>query len=340
MPLTPETVLQDLKNNKYAPVYFLHGDEPYYIDLITGYIEKNALDESARGFNQMVIYGQDANLNTILANAKRFPMMSDRQVVIVKEAQEISDLGKEEPTKFLEAYLKNPLTSTILVFAHKHKKLGGKKSFLDVVDKFSVNVESKKFYDNKLPDWITNYVSSKGHSIQPRASVLLSENIGNNLERLANEIDKLVINFSSKTEITTELIHKYVGISKEYNVFELQKALQKRDVLKANQIVFYFEANTKANPVIPIIASLFTFFTKLLIVHREANKSDANIASVLKVNPYFAKDYLEASRNYSLPKVIQIIQFVHTADLQSKGIEGGSISEGEILKELVFKILH
>ena len=340
MAASADSVIKDLRDKKYAPVYFLQGEEPYYIDLISDFIEKNCLGESEKGFNQTVLYGKDVNMNTILLNAKRFPMMSERQVVIVKEAQEISDLGKEAGDKQLEAYLQNPLPSTVLVFAYKYKSLDGRKGLAKTVDKFAVLVNSKKLYDNQLPEWVAGYLSHKNYKLSQKGAVMVADYIGNNLSRIANEMDKLLINVKNGEEVTEELIEKHVGISKEYNVFELQKALINKDIVKANRIVNYFEANPKNNPLIPIVTVLFNFFSKLLVLHGTENKSEGNIAKELQVNPYFVKDYITAARVYSVGHVAKIIHYVRQADNASKGIDSVSSSEGQILKELVFKILH
>lgn len=340
MPIAPEKVLQDLKSNKYAPVYFLQGNEPYYIDRISDFIEQHCLSEGEKGFNQTILYGKDAPMSTVLNNARRFPMMSERQVVIVKEAQEIPDLGKETGDKMLDAYLQKPLASTVLVFCHKYKTLDGRKGLAKTIDKYALLVTTKKMYDNQLPDWVETYLREKGFRIAPRAAALLTESIGNDLNRLANEIDKLLINLQKGVEINDELVEKYVGISKEYNVFELQKALIKKDVFKANRIVHYFEANPKNNPIIPVISVLYNFFSKLLLVHHSSNKNESHLVKLLQVNPYFVKDYTQAAGTYSGGKIIKIIEYLREADLRSKGINNNSISEGQILKELVFKILH
>lgn len=337
---SPESVLADIKDNKYAPVYFLQGEEPYYIDLISDAIEKNALKEAEKGFNQIIMYGKDAEVNKIITNARRYPMMSERQVVIVKEAQEIPDLNKEEGQRLLESYIKNPLPSTILVFAHKYKTLDGRKSLAKTVKDGAVLVTTKKLYDNKIPGWITNYVKAKGYTIDMKATQMLADFIGNNLSSLSNEIDKILINLKESTSINAAIVQRFVGISKEYNVFELQKALGVRDVVKANQIVNYFEANTKNNPIIPVIAVLYAYYSKLLQIHHTKDKSEKNIAALLQLNPFFVKDYLIAVRNYPLQKVIENIHHLRKADLQSKGIDTAGIAEGQLLRELVFKLSH
>ncbi len=342
MPQSPEQVFKDLKKKQYAPIYFLQGDEPFYIDKIAEYIEEHALPEEQKGFNQVVMYGKDVDVNTVITNARRFPMMADRQVVIVREAQDVQDIGNQHGQQLLEKYITNPLPSTILVFCYKYKVVG--KKLTNMLDKFSVLVTTKKLYDNQLPGWISQYVSSQGFRIDDKAVQMLADFVGNNLERLANEIEKVLINFKGKEGeqilISPEIVQKYVGISKEYNVFELQKALGVLDVVKANHIVNYFEANPKANPIIPIIAALFTFYSKLLLVHSSSDKTERGLATLLKINPFFAKEYLIAARNFPLQKVAQNIHFLREADLRSKGVDSGSTTDGQILKELVFKLMH
>lgn len=340
MAVTPENVLKDLKNKKYAPVYFLQGDETYYIDLIADYIEANVLSEADKSFNQTIIYGRDAAMNAVLTNARRFPMMSEKQVVIVREAQQISDINKEAGQKLLANYVQNPVPSTILVFCYKNKTLDKRKVFAKVIEKHSVTVTTKKLYDNQVPAWIEQYLKAKSFSATAKAVQMLADSIGNDLERQANEIDKMLINFKEKVQIDETIVQRYVGISKDYNVFELQKALISKDVVKANRIVNYFDANEKKNPIIPIIAVLFSFYSKLLIAFHARDKSERNLASVLKVNPYFIKDYLYALKIYQPGQVINNIHYIRQADLRSKGVDNTSAGEGEILKELIFKLLH
>ncbi len=333
-------VLAELKKSVFHPIYFLQGEESYYIDKISDYIEEHALEDAQKGFNQVVLYGKDVDVKTVLANAKRFPMMSDRQVVIVKEAQEIKDLNKEEGSKALVDYIKNPLPSTILVFAHKNKVLDGRKGLSKEVNKSAILVNSKKLYENQVPDWINTFLKDEGFTISPKAKAMLIESVGTSLANLSNEINKVLINCDKGTEINDDLVAKYIGVSKEYNVFELQKALGLRDVLKSNKIISYFEKDPKGNPVIPIIAMLFSYFSKLLLVHHSRDKSDQALASLLKVNPYFVRDYKSAATNYNLVSTVRAVSFLHEADLRSKGIVGGSMDNKDILKELVFKILH
>jgi len=338
--MTAEEILLKLKNKQYAPIYFLQGEEPYYIDLIANYIEEKVLSESDKGFNQVVLYGKDADVATILLQAKRYPMMAERQVVIVKEAQTVVDIDKEAGIKQLETYFQNPLPSTILVFCYKHKVLDGRKAFAKTVNKHAVLLTTKKLYDNQVPAWVNSYIQSKGLQINPKATLLLSEYIGSDIARLANEIDKLALNLQAGQTISDQMVQQQVGISKDYNIFELQTALISQDILKANRIVNYFEANPKNNPLIPNITLLFSFFTKLLCLHASSDKSESAIGKSLGNRSFLVKEYVQAMRIYNYARTVQIIGFIRLADLQSKGIEGGNLAEGEILRELVFKILH
>ncbi|GAB3201062.1 DNA polymerase-3 subunit delta [Pontibacter aydingkolensis] len=337
---TPEGILEQLKQRQFAPVYFLQGEESFYIDTIAEYIEQNALQEHEKGFNQVVVYGKDVDVATVLLQAKRFPMMSDRSVVIVKEAQSIQDIEKEEGMKQLEAYLQNPLPSTILVFCYKHKTLDGRKSLAKIIGKHAVLLTTKKLYDNQVPAWVTNYLKQKSIKATPQAVQLLSEYIGSDLSRLANEIDKLLINLKPGTTIDEGVVQENVGISKEYNIFELQAALISRDPLKANRIIHYFESNPKSNPLIPNLSMLFNFFTKLLMLHTQADKSEAGMKKSLGSQAWKIKDYVQAMRAYPPQRCIDIIHYIRTSDLQVKGITGGDMSEVAILTELIFKILH
>jgi DNA polymerase-3 subunit delta len=341
MAVNPQKILKDLKNNQYAPVYFLQGEEAYYIDKISDYIEEHALEESQKGFNQMVFYGRDTDLKTVLSNARRFPMMSERQVVIVKEARDLSDFNQEMSQKLLEEYLKNPQPSTILVFCYKHKKLDGRKNIAKVLAKQTVFLTTNKLYDSQLPDWITDLVASQGYSITPKATFMLAENVGNDLERLEGEVEKIMINFNEPVEIDEHMVQKYVGFSKEYNVFELQKALATKNVGKANKVVNYFSSNPQKNPIIPMVALLFSFYSKLLLIHDLVGKGmqQSDLSSKLGVNPYFMKEYIAAAKIYSSKKIIENIHYLREADLHSKGI-GASLDNGQILKELVFKLMH
>ncbi|PQA59797.1 DNA polymerase III subunit delta [Siphonobacter curvatus] len=339
MPQTFETVWKELKKNQYAPLYLLAGDEPYYTDQLASYLEENALPASARDFNQFVLYGKDINVGTLLSYAKRFPMLSDRQLILVKEAQDMQGLDAKDTVRFLEDYIVNPLPSTILVLCFK-SNVDERKAWVKAWDKKGVYVPSKKLYDNKIPDWIASYCHEKGVKISPKALQMLSEFIGNDLKRIANELDKIILNLRADESIQAETVERFVGVSREFNNFELQKALLNRDVARSNLIAYHFSRNPKDNPIQPTLIILYNFFSKLLLTHATADKSERNLASTLGVNPFFAKDYVTASRNFSLDKTVSVIKYLRQADAQSKGVEVGVISEEVILKDLIFKILH
>ncbi len=347
MAQTFENIIRDLKNKVYSPVYLLQGDEPYYIDAISDYIENNILDEGEKEFNQTILYGKDVDLLTLISVAKRYPMMSNYQVVLIKEAQDIKNLvpkakvlakGEKEVPSPLEVYLQNPVPSTVLVLCHKYKKIDGRSKLAKMFDKAGVVFECKKLYANELPPWIKNYCKSKKYSINDKAAILLSEYLGNDLSRIANELNKLMINVPENVEINNTHIEQYIGISKEFNVIELCEAISKRDALKANRIVNYFAANPKNNPFVLTLGFMFSHFNKLIGYHALPDKSKA--ASVLGINTYFIKDTENAAKAFTLTKLVAIIALLRDADLKSKGVGSAGISEGELLKELVFKIMH
>lgn len=339
MDASVKKIMGEVKAGKYALVYFLQGEETFYIDIIANYIEENALPPADRSFNQVVVYGKDAAMATILTHARRFPMMAEKQVVIVKEAQEIPDLNKEGGSKLLLDYLKKPVPSTILVFCHKHKNLDKRKELGKKIDQYTTALNCKKMYDNQLPDFVAGYTREKKIVIEDRAVTALCEYVGNDLHRLSNEIDKLVI-ASGNNSISLEQVMNGVGISKEYNIFELQKAIIRKDTLLANKIVNYFEANTRKNPMIPVVAFLYSFFSKLLAATECTDKSDKGLVSSLKISPYAAKDYVHALRQYPAEKIIYAITSLREADLKLKGVNAGSDSEGQILRELIFRIVY
>jgi len=338
--MTADDILKDLKNRKFKPVYLLHGEEPYYIDLISSYVEHKLLSDAEKGFNQTVVYGKDTEVMTVLNAAKRYPMMADYQVVLVKEAQDMK-WGKDDDDKKsinpLLNYLENPLPSTILVFCYKYGKFDKRKKTYKAIDKNGLIFESATLYDNKVPGWIEGYVNSKSYRISQPATFMLAEYLGNDLSKIANELEKLMLNISAGQEITLELVQNNIGISKEYNVFELQAALGKKDVLKVNQIVNYFEANPKANPIVLVLGNLNNFFSKVLAFHYLKDRS--NVARELGVNPYFVKDYEQAARSYDYPKTMNIISYLREHDLKSKGVDSNA-EDGALLKELMFKIMH
>ncbi len=333
-------ILTELKAGKFAPLYFLQGEETFYIDLISDYIENNVLTESERSFNQVIMYGKDVTMASILTNARRFPMMAERQVVIVKEAQDIQDLNKEMGPKLLLDYLTKQVPSTVLVFCHKHKTLDKRRELGKKIDQYAVMLNTKKLYDNQLPEFVYEYMHEKKVTIDQQAVQVLCEYVGNDLHRMANEIDKLTISLPASGSISVDQVMNQVGVSKEYNVFELQKAILRRDPLLANKIVNYFESNTKKNPMIPVVAFLYSFFSKLLMAAQVADKSEKGLASELKVSPYALRDYTLALRQFPLPKIIDNLAVIKDADLKLKGVNTGSADEGQIFRELVWRIMN
>lgn len=332
--MTFEQIMTDLKNKIYHPIYFLMGEEPYYIDQITNYIEHNVLSNSEKAFNQTVVYGRDTDALNIDNISKRYPMMASHQVVIVKEAQNLKDIDK------LVYYADNPLTSTILVINYKYKTLAKNKKLYKAINSNGVVFESKKLYDNQVPEWILKYLKAKNYSIDPVASNLLTEFLGTSLSKISNELDKLIISLPKGAKITTKSIEENIGISKDYNNFELQNAIIKRDVYKANQIINYFEKNQKENPIILTISSLFYFFRRLLMFHFIKDKNPKNVAATLQINPYFVKDYQLAAKKFNPKKTVAIIAWLREYDMKSKGYNNASAGPGDLLKELVFKIIH
>lgn len=329
-----DEILTNLRKKVYQPVYFLMGDETYFIDEICDYIANNVLDESEKEFNQSILYGKDTDVATIISEAKRFPLMGTHSVVIVKEAQHIRKIED------LEVYLDQPQPSTILVICYKYKTLDKRKKFTKELSKKAILFESKKLYDNQIPDWIQSYLSKRNYSIHPKAAYLLSEYLGADLGKITNELDKLMLIIEKGREITSEIIERNIGISKDFNNFELNNALGKRDVLKSNLIAKHFAANPKDNPLVVTIGVLFGFFQKTLLYHTLKDKSKNNVASTLKINPFFVRDYELAARNYPKGKLVKIISYLREYDLKSKGVNNSSVSEGELLKELLYKILH
>ncbi len=335
MAVTYEEIISDLKNRIFKPVYFLAGEEPYYIDLITSFIENNVLPESEKAFNQIILYGEDTNIAAIIDTARRFPMMSTHQVVIIKEAQSLKTLED------LIIYLENPLASTILVFSYKYKTVDKRTKLYKVLDSNSTYFESPRIRDYLIPGWIERYLMTKGIKTDPNASAMLTEYLGTDLHKIVNELDKLIITLpANKPVITTALIEKNIGVSKDYNNFELQKALGEKNILKANMIVHYFADNPKDNPITLSIASIFSFFSKLLTYHYLTDKSKNNVAAVLKINPFFVRDYETSAGKYNVSRTVKIIDLLRIYDMKSKGFGDPGTEPGDLLKELVYKIMH
>jgi len=332
-------ILDKLKTGKYDPVYLLQGEETYYIDVIATYIEEHALTESERGFNQVIVYGKDAPMATILTHARRFPMMAERQVVVVREAQDIPDLNKETGAKMLLDYLTKPSSTTVLVLCHKHKTLDKRRELGKKSEQLATSATFKKPYDNQLSEFILSYVKEKKYSIEESAAQVLAEYVGNDLNRLANEVDKVLISHDAQETITAAEVMAKVGISREYNIFELQRALINKDWMQAAKISNYFEANPKKNPAIPMVAFLYSFFSKVAAAHGVGDKSSSGLTAALKISPYAAKDYVAAMQRYPQAKALENISLLRNADMKLKGVNSGSEGEGQILKELVFRLM-
>ena len=337
---TFEQIMGDIKNRKFKPVYFLMGEEPYFIDAITDYIEKNLLKEDEKAFNQTVVYGADVDLGQILNAAKRFPMMAEYNLVIVKEAQNVKGLdgsseGNADP---FALYVENPLKSTVLVINYKGKKLDSSRKLAKLIDKEQVLFESKTLYDNQVGRWITDYLKGRGVSIEPNAAEIMAAHLGNKLSTIVMELDKLKLAVGENGTITTADVERNVGISKDFNVFELQNALGARDVYRSALIAKHMGAMPK-HSIIPDIAALYGFFTKIMILHSMSGSSPAEQAAALKVNPYFMKDYQTAARSYSLRQCAQIISILREYDAYSKGIDAPPVDDADLLNEMIFRIL-
>ena len=327
-------IVTDIKQGHIKPIYFLMGEEPYYIDKISQYIEQTVLSEEERGFNQMVMYGRDVTIGDIVGQAKRFPMMAEYQVIIVKEAQDLSRTIDQ-----LADYAKNPQLTTVLVICYKYKKLDKRKASYKAIKKAGVIFEGKKLYDNQVPDWIGRVLASKKYTITPKASLMLVEFLGTDLAKINNELEKLQIVLPEGTEISPEHIEENIGISKDYNNFELRKAIGAKDKLKAFKIVTYFANNPKDNPMVVTVSLLFSYFTQLLKLHGLKDKNPRNVASAIGVNPYFVNEFITASKNYPMRQVSQIISTIREFDLKSKGVNANATPQGDLLKELMVKIM-
>ena len=336
-------IIKDIKAKKYAPVYFLHGEESFFINTLVAHFENELLDESQKSFNQYILYGKEIDVTQIIATARKFPMMGNHQLIVVKEAQDIKDWKKNQSIEALIHYLKTPVPSTILVFAYQQKSLDKRSKLAKTLNKTSVIMEAKKIYDSQIGHWIKSHLDTKSLQMSQKGIMMLSENIGNNLNRLSNEINKLAMNIPKGIEINEQHIQKYVGINRDYNIFELQKALSFGDYFKAYRIVEYFTLNLNRNPFVITIVQLFNYFNKILIIHQSSVKEKYHIASITGVSPFFVGEYLNASKRYSLSIVLRNIELVQDADLKFKGIKPFVClkgKEGALLKELIFKLMH
>ena len=328
-------IVNDINNGNIKPIYFLMGEEPYYIDKLSDYIEQNVLAEEEKGFNQTVLYGRDVTIEDIVATAKRYPMMAERQVVIVKEAQDLTRTIDK-----LESYVENPMLSTVLVFCYKYKTLDKRKKMTKLIDKGGVVYESKKLYDNQVGDWIKRVLSGKNYSIEPKANAMLVEFLGTDLSKINNELEKLQIILPKGSTITPKHIEENIGFSKDFNNFELLNALGSRNQLKAFQIVQYFSDNQKANPLVVTTSTVFGFFIKILKYHGLKDRNPKNVASVLGVSPYFLKDYDLALKNYPMKKVSQIVTALRDIDVKSKGVGANALSQSDLFREMLYKIFN
>ena len=326
-------LITDIKENKIAPIYFLMGEEAYYIDVISDYIESNVLAEDEKGFNQMVMYGKETSILDIVSNAKRYPMMAERQVIIVKEAQNLIKTIEQ-----LVDYAKNPQPTTVLVFNYKYKTLDKRKALYKTLSKSAVVFESKKIYEDKIPSWIQNALRAKQITITPKAALMLTEFLGNDLSKIANELNKLEFVVGDQKEVTPEIIEENIGISKDFNNFELQKAIGHLDHKKAYQIVNYFAQNSKQHPFVLTISILYMYFTKLMKLHTVPDKNPGSVAKALGVNPYFVNEYIAVSRNFPMKRISGVLQTLRTYDTKSKGV-GANLSPRDLYNELIYNIL-
>ena len=331
--MTSDKIINDLKKHVYQPVYWLEGEEEYFIDQIINYAEHKILTENEAGFNLTVFYGRDTNWADVINACRKYPMFSDRQVVILKEAQSMREIEK------LEAYIEKPLASTLLFVAYKNKKVDGRTRLAKLLKDKAVVLSTKKLYDNELPDWASQMVRQKGLTITNKAQLLLIDHIGNDLSRLNNEIDKLSLNLNKRTNITEEDIEKFVGISKEFNVFELQQAIARKDLYKAMRIIQYFQSNPKAAPLQLIFPSLYNFFSKVQMVHAVPSRDDKAIASAIGVHSFFAKDYIQAAVTFNVAEIEKILLLLFEYNLKNIGIHDAGTEDTELLKEMVVKMI-
>ena len=327
-------IISSISNKDFHPIYFLMGEEPFYIDKISDYIAEKVLKAEEKEFNQSVLYGKDVEVAQIISEAKQFPFGAEKRVIIVKEAQNIKNIEQ------LETYLDSPQPSTLLVICYKYKKIDKRKKFGKTLCKKALVFESKRFYDNQVSNWIAKYLNEKGYKIEEKANFMLAEFLGTELSNISNELDKLMLIVKKEEKITASIVEKNIGISKDYNIFEFQQALGSKDILKSNQIVNHFAANPKNHPLVVTLGMLFSFFQKLMTYHSIKDKNRNNVVAELKVNPYFVNQYSSAARNYSQSKLFDIFTYLKQYDLKSKGVNNTSTKDGELLKELVYRILH
>ena len=331
--MSPQKILNDLKKQDFKPVYWLEGEEEYFIDLVIDYAENKILTESEAGFNLTVFYGRDAVWADVVNSCRRYPMFSEKQVVILKEAQGMRDIEK------LDSYIEKPLTSTFLFVAYKNKKLDGRTKMAKMLKEKAVLFTSKKLYDNELPEWTNDLVKSKGYTISNKALALLIDHIGNDLSRLNSEVDKLALNLSKSKNITEDDIEKFVGISKEFNVFELQQAIAAKDLYKAVRIIQYFAANPKAAPLQLVFPSLYNFFSKVLMVYSIPSRDEKTVASAIGVHSFFVRDYIQTAIKFSHPEMEKLLLLLYEYNLRNIGINDAGTDDKDLLKEMVVKMI-
>ncbi len=331
--MSVEKIIADWKKGNFKPIYWLEGDEPYLIDQLVDYAEHKILSEAEAGFNLTIFYGRDANWPDVINACRRYPMFAERQVVLLKEAQQMKDIEK------LEGYVDNPLPSTVFVVSYKDKKVDARTKFAKTLKSKGEVFSTKKLYDNQLPDWANNMVQHHGLTISTKALHLLVDHIGNDLSRIQNEIEKLAVNLGARKNITEDDIENYIGISKEFNVFELQDALGKKDLSKAIRIIQYFDKNPKAAPIQLILPSLYGFFSKVYMIFGAGTTDEKAIAAAVGINPYFMKDYMLAAKNYGHAGVERTLLLLHHYNLRSIGVHDAGTSDAGLMKELVMKMM-
>jgi DNA polymerase III subunit delta len=331
--MTLEKILSDLKKKQYKPIYWLEGEEDFFIDQVIHYAENSILSESEASFNLTILYGRDSSWPDLINACRKYPMFSDMQVVILKEAQTMKDIEK------LESYVEKPLTSTLLFIAYKGKKLDGRTRLSKLLKDKAVLLSSKKLYDNELPDWTAELVKSKGYSITNKALFLLIDHIGNDLSRLNNEVNKLALNLQGRKNITDDDVETYVGISKEFNVFELQQAIANKDLYKAVRIIQYFESNPKAAPIQLIFPSLYNFFSKVQMIYSIPSRDEKSVGAAIGVKGYFVRDYLQTAMKFSNEEIEKVLLLLHQYNLRGIGVNDTGTSDAMLLKEMTAKMI-
>ena len=331
--MSVEKIISDWKKKIFQPIYWLEGEEEYFIDKAINYAEHYILPESETAFNLSIFYGKDTNWATVINTCRRYPMFAERQVVLIKEAQQMKDIEK------LETYIENPLHSTVFVVSYKEKKLDARKKFAKLIKEKGVLVTTKKMYDSQLPEWTQELLQSKGLTISQKGLILLVDHIGNDLTRIENEIDKISVNLGKRTTITEDDIEQYIGVSKDFNVFELQSALAAKDIARSIRIIQYFEANPKAAPIQLVLPSLYSFFSKVFMMFGANTIDEKALASAIGVNPFFIKDYLRAAKLYTYPGVEKVLMLLHHYNLKSVGVGDTGTEDASLLKEMVVKMM-